>query len=529
MCTRSTHRRSSGVAPLAAVALAAGLAGAPVPQVIGQSIRAEARQDPGPAPVLHRLQYVESSNGLKDLRWENGRTILKFADLNHDGHPDIVTVGDHGSPFIQSDLHGITVWFGDGAGNWSSFQKGVFGYGGVAVGDVNNDGLLDVGWGIHHNYASNNFGDRVSGVALGDGSGKNWLPWDVGLGVDGQTWGMFATEFADINADGRLDIGSTSFGCCDGFHVHVNNGDGTWTRVFGWLGGNSMMELSTGDINNDGFPDFAMAHGNGIIWLNDGANGFTRADTNLSGGGGSGLPGLHLGDVNGDGCDDLSFANMAGGVEVWTWSPAASAWVDFSGNLPSLGGFEVTRLADMNNDGKRDVVAFGERRLVVWLGDGMGGWTPEATFTVPGSGRYKGFAVGDADHSGRADILLLTEEGGFFNGRNQLRFFREAAEPGRLGIRITDPPPNRVIRRGSVVIVDWLSAVPGRVESAVSLEISFEGASGPWTEIAAELPNSGRHQFNADFTQTTTNAWLRATVTTADGSASRVHGPIEIR
>lgn len=496
----------------------------------GQDIRPGDPVGRAEEPAPFRLRYVESSSGLDDPRWESGRTILRFADLNHDGHPDIVTVGDHGSPGVNSNMHGITVWFGNGTGaDWIPAQNGQFGYGGIAVGDVNNDGLLDVGWGIHHNYASSNFGDRVSGVALGDGTGVNWQPWDVGLGVDGQTWGMFATEFADINGDGRLDIASTSFGCCDGFHVHLNNGDGAWTRTFGWLGGNSRMELVSGDINNDGLPDFAMSHGNGTVWINDGANGFVRHDTNLPVSGDQLLGGVHLGDVNGDGCDDLSFANNDDGVEVWAWNPTSSAWDDLSGNLPASGGFQVTRLVDMNGDGRRDVVAFGGARLVVWLNDGPGVWKPEATFNVPTSGNYEGFAVADADHSGRPDILILSEKGGWLNSRNEFRFFREATAPKRLSIALTDPTPHRVIRRGSVIFIDWTSGVPGNAASTVRLEISLTGAAGPWTDLATGLPNNGRYQLVADFPEPTVDAWLRATVETAAGSASDVHGPIEIR
>jgi hypothetical protein len=37
---------------------------------------------------------------------------------------------------------------GTGA-NWSIVQTGILGYGGIAVGDVNTDGAIDAGYGMH--------------------------------------------------------------------------------------------------------------------------------------------------------------------------------------------------------------------------------------------------------------------------------------------------------------------------------------------------------------------------------------------
>ena len=43
------------------------------------------------------------------------------------------------------------------------------GDGGIAVGDVNNDGHKDVGYGVHHNYSGTAWGDQLNEVVLGDG------------------------------------------------------------------------------------------------------------------------------------------------------------------------------------------------------------------------------------------------------------------------------------------------------------------------------------------------------------------------
>ncbi|MFG0330458.1 MAG: FG-GAP repeat domain-containing protein [Phycisphaerales bacterium] len=474
------------------------------------------------------LAFIESSSGLERPRWDGGRTQLALADLNLDGHPDLLSVGDHGSPYINTNMHGVSVWFGDGAGNWLSYQNGAFGYGGVTVGDVNNDGLPDIGYGIHHAYSGSDFGDQLLEVALGDGTGRNWTPWDDGLATHGQSWGMFGSAFADVNLDGFLDLASVSFGSGDGFHVYLSDGVGSWTRSFGFLGGNSTMDLHAGDVNNDGVPDFAAAHQNGTVWIGDGAGGYALSDTGLPPDSTLGRRGVHLGDVTGDGFDDLSWVNQHGGLEVWAQAPATARWVPFSGDLPPTGDWEVTRLVDMNVDGHTDLVAFGEGRAAIFLGDSNGEWRFETTFTVPYPGEYSAFVVGDADHSGYPDIGIVSEQGGLFSRRNKLQFFRETLRPTRLWIEATAPPRHRTIRIGSVWFIDWVAATPAGSQATIDIELSLDGPDGPWMTLVVDAPNTGRYQTNIDQLTPSGNAFIRLTARTPQQAYTDVHGPLTL-
>jgi hypothetical protein len=474
------------------------------------------------------LAYTDRTGALSTPAWDGGRTTLAFADLNLDGHVDLVTVGDHGSPRIGTTMYGITVWFGDGAGGWSLFQIGDFGYGGVAVGDVNNDGLPDVAYGIHHDYSSSDFGDQLLEVALGDGTGRAWTPWDDGLAMEGQTWGMFGTVLADFDADGLLDVASVSFGCCDGIHAYRNNGDGTWTRTFGFLGGNSAVDLTAADVNGDGYPDLIAGHQRGSVWLNDGAGLFTLADTGLPPVGLTGRIGPDAGDVNGDGRADISFINGSGGVEVYIWRDTG-VWERSSAGLPASGSFESTRLADMDRDGNLDVVAYGAGVLAVWAGDGAGGWTEAFRQTSPDLGRRSALAVGDTDHNGRPDIAVVARAGVWPSQRNVLRLFAETSSPAEADVLVTHPRPNQTLVRGSVVFVDWLGAVPaGAGPATVDIHLSINGPSGPWGWIARDEPNSGRYQFTLDSIRDTRDAWIRVTLHTPGGSVSHAAGPLTI-
>ncbi len=439
--------------------------------------------------------YVESSTGLSTPSWDGGRTEIELADINNDGNLDILSIGDHGSPYINTDEHGIMVWFGDGNGNWSDYENGNFGYGGIAVGDVNNDGYLDVGYAMHHNYSSNDFGDQLIEVALGDGTGQNWIPWDDGLATNGESWGMFGTDFADIDDDGDLDIGCNSFGASAGIHIYKNNGDGTWTQSFGFIGGNSTEDFVFGDVNNDGFPDFAAAQQYGTVYLNDGTGNFTLGDGNLPPAGSMGRFGPDLGDIDNNGTDELSFANDNGGVEVWKWSEG-NQWTSMSNGLPASGSFQCTQLYDMNMDGFKDLIAFGDGFVRIWLGDGNGNWTQAVDITIPNQGTFTALRVdGDADHNGYPDIALVDEEGSFITYQNHLRFFKESSPADNLSIRAVYPSPNRYLHIGSVQTIKWISEVPSGNTSTVKLEISKNDTLGPWSLISSQLKNNGNYQW----------------------------------
>lgn len=480
----------------------------------------------GVATASAQPEYAETSTGLNTLAWDGGRTVLRLADLDGDGHQDLVTVGDHGSPYINTQMHGVTVWFGDGANHWSLFQYGNFGYGGVAVGDANNDGLADVAYGIHHNYSGVDLGNQLIEVALGDGTGTFWTAWDNGLAQEGQNWGMFGTELSDFDGDGWLDVASVSFGADDGVHAYRNNRDGSWTRTFGFQGGNSTMDTDIGDVNNDGAPDFITAHQHGTVWINDGAGGFVSGDANLPTGGSLGRKGPSVGDVDGDGRDDLSFASSAGGAQVWRSLPDGT-WESISGSLPASGAIEATLLADMDADGLLDLVAFGDSLGRVWLGDGSDGWALAAEFHTPQAGEYAAMTTGDADHNGRPDIALVSREGNWPSDRNKLHLFSETSVAGSPGVLVTSPRANRVLRAGSVVFVEWLGAAPAGDVGTVTLEMRRNG--GPWRTIAAGVPNGGRHQMNLVGVLPGGGVELRATLATAShGSAGHVAGPLTI-
>ena len=473
-----------------------------------------------PAP----LTYAESSQGLEWPEWDGGPTEVEMADIDGDGHVDLVTIGDHGNPYVNTDEHGIMFYRGDGAGTWSVTQTGTFGYGGIAVGDVNRDGLADVAYGMHHNNGRGDFGNQLIEVALGDGTGAGWEPWDDGLATNGESWGMFGTDLADVDGDGDLDLGSNSFGYGAGIHVYRNEGDGTWNQTFGFLDGNSTYVLSFGDVNADGNPDICAGHQFGTVYLGDGTGDFVLADGNLPERPWVGRSGPSLGDVDGDGRDDLAWAEN-GSVFLWR-SVGDGVWEDYSAGLPVSGGFQATDMADMDGNGSLDIVVFGSGTLAVFSRTDSG-WRRIAEFQTESPGSASALRVGgDVDHNGRPDIALVAMEGRGLQQRNHLRVFREKSPQRGTFIRLTAPGPNRVLRAGAVFFADYAAAIaPDEVEDAwVDLDVSYAGPEGPWLELAVHQPPSGRIQVALPRPRENDRCHLRVRLETPGGTFESV-GP----
>jgi PKD repeat protein len=469
--------------------------------------------------------FIESSSGLNNPEWDTGDTEIEFADMNQDGYVDIISIGDHGSPYINTNEHGIMVWFGDGAGTWSVEMNGNFGYGGIAVGDANRDGLWDVGYGMHHNYSSTDFGDQLMEVALGNGTGVSWTPWDDGLATNGEDYGMFATDFADINNDGYLDMGSLSFGSGNGLHIYLNNGDGTWTQSYQYGGptSNSNDEIHFGDINKDGYSDCAATQQGAYVFFGDGNGNFTTALFNMPSF--SSPPSdIALGDVDGDGGKDLALSNYNGEIKVWVFDEVNLQWMDYSGSLPTVSDYYFVELFDLDNDGNIDLLASGKGQLGIWSGDGEGNWNLENTMlTASGNAYTSAFRVGgDVDNNGFADIALVQETGSWPSTQNHLKCFKETSSFFLPAIKVVFPRGGEVFYQNSDQFIDCLCAID--TISIIEFEIyySLMGENGPWVMLTSSTANLDRYQWTIPQTISSNNCFLMYSMKTNAGSIEAI-------
>lgn len=138
--------------------------------------------------------------------------------------------------------------------------------------------------------------------------------------------------------------------------------------------------------------------------------------------------GIALADVNGDGKPDLVVINCGdnttcggtGSVGVLlgngdgTFQPAV---------VSDVGGFEAifAVVADVNGDGKPDLVVVGGGVVAVLLGNGDGTFQPATTYAVSGAGAFftSNLAVADVNGDGKPDLLVAVGLGcgmGCLNG-----------------------------------------------------------------------------------------------------------------
>jgi len=248
-----------------------------------------------------------------------------LADLGGDGRADIIgfgTAGTYVSVAKADGTFGTTTLgaadFGQNQG-WSSQDERT-----RLVGDVNGDGKADIV----------GFGTGATFVALGNGDGT-FQPVKVGIAnfAANQGWtsdNLYHRELADVNGDGKLDI--VGFGIA-GTYVALSNGDGTFANA----------KLT--------FADFGTAQG----WSNNDA--YHRV----------------VGDVNGDGKADIVGFTAAGTLVAFgngdgSFGPAHLDVADFGGNQGWSSDNSTHReLADLNHDGKLDIVGFGNLGVVAGL------------------------------------------------------------------------------------------------------------------------------------------------------------------
>src|SRR5579863_4360940 len=170
----------------------------------------------------------------------------------------------------------------------------------VAVGDFNNDGILDVAW-----------ASSTLNVSLGDGKGGFEAP--ISSSVEYPPGFQIVT--GDFNGDGKLDVAGIDRDGNAG--VFLGNGDGTFTQKWQDPGESVGSFIAAADFNRDGELDlYVSGHELGVQWfqifLGNGDGTLSLFQTYYISGFAifAGLPGV--GDFNGDGKLDLAVPESAG-------------------------------------------------------------------------------------------------------------------------------------------------------------------------------------------------------------------------
>lgn len=224
------------------------------------------------------------------------------------------------------------------------------------------------------------------------------------------------TVSADFNNDAIPDIAAPISGTNTIAIVLGKSGGGFETpREF--FVGVSPQEAITGDFNRDGETDLAVTSEVDQqlnILVGDGAGNFVVDNTYPVGG----APGrLDKGDFNNDGWLDLIVANTSfpnRGLTVYFGGPNGLT----PPPVPNIATTETpiaVRTADFNLDGKLDfAVALRvpglNAQVLVYTGDGLGGFTLSATLTTP---EMYSMDIADFDEDGSTDIVSPSSRDNF--------------------------------------------------------------------------------------------------------------------
>jgi hypothetical protein len=246
-----------------------------------------------------------------------------------------------------------------------------------------------------------------------------------GLPSSGQ-W-RHGIAFCDIDGDGHIDILAPSPRQASKDYkaplVWYGNGGKEWKESRLGLPseiGYTYGGISICDFDGDRIPDVALAmHGKGLkVFKGNGRGKYMDFSNGLPSGKEFRSRALVCADFDNDGISEIAAVSEARFGErfprpsgVWTCCCSGNTWrcspIGDEKDVFGLYGDQVI-VGDVNGDGNKDIAVASLahfRSLIVWIGDGEGGFKP-FNEGLPQEMTYLSVALGDIDRDGRDDLVV---------------------------------------------------------------------------------------------------------------------------
>jgi hypothetical protein len=393
---------------------------------------------------------------------------LAVGDFNRDGKLDLVTANNGND--------NVSVFLGDGTGTFALTGESPFSAGtapnGVATGDFNGDGILDLA-------VANSGSDNNVSIFLGNGNGT-FDPASTPT-VPADTTPA-AVTVGDFNGDGKIDLAVANNGS-DNVSVLLGNGDGSFQSAINSSVGTHPIALASGDFNRDGVPDLAVVNsGGGVSILLGVGNGNFTQPIGSPFGVGTTPSAVAIGDFDSDGIPDVAVANSGSSnvsVLLGNGDGTFAAAVNFTvGSSPSS-----VAAADWDGDGKLDLAVgnAGNDSVSILFGDGAGGFS-SALATAFGSPFAVGstpsaVVAGDFNRDGRPDLAAANADG------DNISILLNTAPPPV----VIAPLAGAVWTIGSTQTIRWSNPGAG---TTVNIWLSRDGGA-TWKTILKKSANDG--------------------------------------
>jgi hypothetical protein len=327
----------------------------------------------------------------------NSLYSIALGDFNDDTRIDIVAADYNASQI------GIFLGHGDGtfyiASTYStgdnSFPRS------VAVGDFNNDNLLDIcvvdsgiqKVGIFYGYSDGDFSTVVN-YAIGD----DLLAFILAVG--------------DLNHDNKLDIVLANY-YMDSVGVLLASGSEAFSSSTSFsMGINSVpCGIAIGDLNNDNRKDIAVVNtgtNNIGILLGNGNRTFQNMIIYITGSGSNPIA-IAVGNFNHDYCLDIAIANFgANNVGIFLGQCDGTFRRQISYSTGDGSSPISIVLSDFNDDNLTDisVANAGINSVGVFLGYGNGTFRDQMSYTIGYGSHPVCIAVGDFNGDGSIDMAV---------------------------------------------------------------------------------------------------------------------------